>query len=165
MSVVPVKLDPGTTVPLKAHPTEDAAFDLVATEDYYLGPGDSALISTGLRVAIPRHCVGLVCTRSGLAAKHNIIVKNAPGVIDPGYRGEVKVALYRLPTFREISLIAAGTVPGSFEIVEGDRIAQLLILRTERVFFTDWPTWDIEQHFPEEESGGRGSAGFGSTGR
>ena len=162
MSVVPVKLDLGTTVPLKAHPAtpgEDAAFDLVSTEQVELFPGDTKLVGTGARLAIPRDCVGLVCSRSGMALHSNIIVLNAPGVIDPGYRGEIKVILHRLPGPQPWTELT----PKNIEI--GHRIAQLLILRTERVFFANGPAWDIAQHFPEEESGGRGSAGFGSTGR
>lgn len=127
--------------PMKAHPT-DAGYDLVATTDKTLAPGQRALIPTGLHINLPANTVGYVCPRSGLAAKHGITVTNAPGVIDPGYTGEILV-----------NLINFG--PDSYTIHRGDRIAQLIIHQTVEV---DW-----QQVFEFEETQ-RGAHGHGSTG-
>ena len=127
--------------PVKAHPT-DAGYDLVATAAKTLAPGQHALIPTGLRIGLPPNTVGYVCPRSGLAAKHGIAVLNAPGVIDPGYTGEILV-----------NLINHGAYP--YVILEGDRIAQLIIHNTVEV---DW------QHVAELEETQRGHNGHGSTG-
>ena len=127
--------------PVKAHPT-DAGYDLVATTSKTLAPGQCALIPTGLRINLPAGTVGYVCPRSGLAAKHRITVTNAPGVIDPGYTGEILV-----------NLINFG--PYTYTIHRGDRIAQLIIHNTVDV---DW------QHVTEFEETQRGTNGHGSTG-
>lgn len=127
--------------PVKAHPT-DAGYDLVATVAKTLVPGQNALIQTGLHINLPAGTVGYVCPRSGLAAKHGITVTNAPGVIDPGYTGEILVNLINLDEY-------------PYVILEGDRIAQLIIHNTVEV---DW------QHVTEFEETQRGAHGHGSTG-
>lgn len=127
--------------PVKAHAT-DAGYDLTATTDKTLAPGQRALIPTGLHIGLPAGTVGYVCPRSGLAAKHGITVLNAPGVIDPGYTGEIFV-----------NLINLGHLP--YTIQRGDRIAQLIIHQTVDV---DW------QHVTEFEETQRGAHGHGSTG-
>lgn len=127
--------------PAKAHPT-DAGYDLVATVAKTLAPGQCALIPTGLRINLPAGTVGYVCPRSGLAVKHGITVLNAPGVIDPGYTGEIFVNLINLDEY-------------SYVILEGDRIAQLIVHQTVDV---DW------QHVIKLESTERGDHGHGSTG-
>ena len=128
-------------VPVKAHPT-DAGYDLESTATTILGPGQRALIPTGLHINLPAGTVGYVCPRSGLAAKHGITVTNAPGVIDPGYTGEIFV-----------NLINLGSEP--YTVQRGDRIAQLIIHNTVDV---DW------QHVAELRETQRGNHGHGSTG-
>nr|DAY04996.1 MAG TPA: dUTPase [Caudoviricetes sp.] len=127
--------------PVKAHPT-DAGYDLAATAAKTLVPGRRALIPTGLHINLPAGTVGYVCPRSGLAAKHGITVTNAPGVIDPGYTGEIFV-----------NLINLGSEP--YTVQRGDRIAQLIIHNTVDV---DW------QHVAELRETQRGNHGHGSTG-
>lgn len=127
--------------PVKAHPT-DAGYDLVATENKTLAPGQRALIPTGLRINLPAGTVGYVCPRSGLAAKRGITVLNAPGVIDPGYTGVVLVNLINLGAY-------------TYKIHSGERIAQLIIHNTIDV---DW------QQVTEFEETQRGDHGHGSTG-
>jgi dUTP pyrophosphatase len=129
--------------PTRAH-DGDAGYDLHAAEAAALGPGERASVGTGIAVAIPAGHAGLVLPRSGLAARHGISVVNAPGLIDAGYRGELRVLL--LNTDRE----------RSFEVVAGDRIAQLLVVRVEGP--------QLEEA-PELDETGRGGGGFGSTGR
>jgi dUTP pyrophosphatase len=120
----------------------DAGFDLRSTEDLTIAGGDRALIGTGVSIALPNGYVGLVHPRSGLAAKHGITVLNAPGTVDAGYRGEVKVTLLN-------------TSKDDFKIVRGDRIAQLVI----QVF--EQPNFIKVERLPDSQ---RGDAGFGSTG-
>lgn len=127
--------------PVKAH-TTDAGYDLVSTADQILKPGQRALIPTGLRISLPPNTVGYVCPRSGMAANYGITVLNAPGVIDPGYTGEILV-----------NLINHGEYP--YMIHRGERIAQLIIHNTVEV---DW------QHVAEFEDTQRGHNGHGSTG-
>lgn len=127
--------------PMKAHPT-DAGYDLVSTADKTLAPDCWSLIPTGLHIGLPAGTVGYVCPRSGLAAKHRVTVTNAPGVIDPGYTGEIFV-----------NLINLGHLP--YTIQRGDRIAQLIIHKTVDV---DW------QPVTEFEETQRGNHGHGSTG-
>jgi dUTP pyrophosphatase len=129
--------------PTRAH-DGDAGYDLHAAEPAALGPGERASVGTGIAVAIPAGHAGLVLPRSGLAARHGISVVNAPGLIDAGYRGELRVLL--LNTDRE----------RSFEVTAGDRIAQLLVVRVE------CPR--LEEAAELDETG-RGGGGFGSTGR
>jgi dUTP pyrophosphatase len=129
--------------PLRAHPG-DAGYDLFAAEAAEIGPGERASVGTGVAIAVPDGCAGLVLPRSGLAARHGITLPNAPGLIDSGYRGELRVLL--LNTDRETP----------FAVAVGDRIAQLMLVR-------------IEEGEPEEvaelDETARGAGGFGSTGR
>ncbi len=136
------RLDPKMRIPQPAHPG-DAGVDLQATQSIELKPGERALVPTGIAVAIPAGHVGLVAPRSGLASRHGIGVVNAPGVIDSGYRGEVKVILVN---------------HGSESVVleRGDRIAQLII------------TPFVPPVFEEVEDlsdTSRAEGGFGSSGR
>jgi dUTP pyrophosphatase len=109
-----------------------------------LEPGRRASVGTGIALAIPDGCAGLVLPRSGLAAKHGVSLVNAPGLIDSGYRGEVRVLL--LNTDRDVP----------FDVAAGDRIAQLLVVRFEAP--------PLEEATELDETP-RGSGGFGSTGR
>jgi dUTP pyrophosphatase len=137
------RLSDSARPPTRAH-DGDAGFDLHAAEAAALGPGERASVGTGIAVAIPDGHAGLVLPRSGLAARHGISVVNAPGLIDAGYRGELRVLL--LNTDRE----------RSFEVSAGDRIAQLLVVRVELP--------QLEEATNLDETG-RGVGGFGSTGR
>lgn len=129
-------------VPVYAHPG-DAGTDLVSAEELRLGPGERALVATGVRIALPDGYVAFVVPRSGLAAKHGITIVNAPGTVDAGYRGEIKVSL----------LNTDATEP--YDIAVGDRIAQLIVMPVPRVRFV--PVDEL----PESA---RGEGGFGSTG-
>jgi dUTP pyrophosphatase len=122
----------------------DAGYDLHAAEPVTLGPGERAVVGTGIAVAIPEGHAGLVLPRSGLAFKHGIALVNAPGLIDSGYRGELRVLL--LNTDRE----------HPFDVEPGDRIAQLMVVKVEAP--------ELEELDTLEETG-RGVGGFGSTGR
>ena len=137
------RLSPEAQPPTQAH-EGDAGYDLYASEAALLGPGERASVGTGIAVAIPDGCAGLVLPRSGLARKHGIGLANAPGLIDSGYRGEVRVLL----------LNADRTEP--FEVSVGDRIAQLMLVRFEA------PAAEEVESLDETA---RGSGGFGSTGR
>jgi dUTP pyrophosphatase len=129
--------------PSRAH-DGDAGYDLYALEAAVLGPGERASVGTGIAVAIPDGWAGLVLPRSGLAAKHGITLPNAPGLIDAGYRGEVRVLLLNTDAAE------------SFEVAPGDRIAQLLLVRHEAPEL-------VEVQSLEETV--RGAGGFGSSGR
>lgn len=110
------RLHPDAVVPERQHPG-DAGLDLVAVEGATLAPGGGrATVATGIAVEIPDGWTGLVCPRSGLAARHGIGVVNGPGVIDSGYRGEVRVVLCNSDPSSE------------YEVAAGDRIAQLVIV-------------------------------------
>jgi dUTP pyrophosphatase len=122
----------------------DAGLDLHAAEPVNLEPGERASVGTGIALEIPEGHAGLVLPRSGLAARHGIALVNAPGLIDAGYRGEVRVLLLNTDP-RE-----------RFEISPGDRIAQLLVTPFERVT----PVEAVELGTSE-----RGEGGFGSSGR
>lgn len=128
-------------LPTYAHPG-DAGMDLCADEACTLQPGERAAVSTGLRIALPAGTEGQVRPRSGLSIKHGITVINAPGTIDEGYRGEVKVLLINL-----------GQEP--FEIMPGMRIAQLVVAPVLRVSVREACVNDCTE---------RGAGGFGSTG-
>jgi dUTP pyrophosphatase len=136
------QLDSGLTPPTQAHPG-DAGVDLMAAESLTLGPGERATVGTGVAVAIPAGFAGLVTPRSGLAHRHGLGVVNAPGVVDSGYRGEIRVIL-----------VNHGAEAVS--IARGDRIAQLLVIPVASVGF------DLVTDLAPSE---RGSGGFGSTGR
>lgn len=131
-------------LPMPTHSHEgDAGVDLYTSIDFKLQSGERRLVPAGIAVAVPQGYVGLVCPRSGMAVKHGITVVNGPGVVDSGYRGELKVAL-----------INQGAEPVSFE--RGDRIAQLLVVPVavqELTEVAELPTSD------------RGDGGFGSTGQ
>ncbi|MFF2633513.1 dUTP diphosphatase [Microbacterium sp. NPDC058021] len=129
-------------VPAYAHPG-DAGADLVSAEALRLAPGQRALVGTGVRIALPDGYAAFVVPRSGLAAKHGITIVNAPGTVDAGYRGEIKVAL----------LNTDATEP--YDIAVGDRIAQLIVMPVPRVRFLP------VQELPDSV---RGEGGFGSTG-
>jgi dUTP pyrophosphatase len=130
------------TIPQYAHPG-DAGADLVAAEAVTLGPGERALVGTGVRIALPDGYAAFVVPRSGLAAKHGITVVNAPGTVDAGYRGEIKVTLLNTD------------LHATYEVAVGDRIAQIIVLPVPRARFV-----------PVDELAGsvRGEGGFGSTG-
>ena len=107
-------LHPEAVAPQRAHPG-DAGYDLRCTEPFALEPGARAVVPTGVAVALPDGCAGLVVPRSGLAARRGLSVVNGPGLIDPNYRGEIRVVLVNLGAER-------------FEAAAGDRIAQLLVV-------------------------------------
>jgi dUTP pyrophosphatase len=137
------RLSEAARAPLRAH-QGDAGCDLFAAESARLEPGQRASVGTGIAVEIPDGSAGLVLPRSGLAAKHGISVVNAPGLIDAGYRGEVRVLLLNTDT------------TDAFEIEPGDRIAQLVIVEIG----------DAEPvEVGELADSVRGEGGFGSTGR
>ncbi len=128
-------------VPARAY-TGDAGLDLAACVPVRLGPGERALVPTGLAVAIPQGYAGFVQPRSGLAAAHGITIVNAPGLIDSGYRGEIQVVL--LNTDREQSFTAEA----------GERIAQLVVLPVPELVVRE-----VDDLPPSE----RGARGFGSS--
>ena len=137
------RLSEAARPPGQAH-EGDAGYDLHAAEAATIAPGERASVGTGVAVAIPEGQAGLVIPRSGLAARHGISVGNAPGLIDSGYRGEVRVLLLN-------------TDPAEpFTVEPGDRIAQLVLVRVE----TEEPV-EVE----ELDETVRGAGGFGSTGR
>lgn len=136
------RLDPDLPLPRYAR-TSDAGLDLHAAERVVIEPGARALVSTGLAIAIPPGWAGLVLPRSGLALRHGVTVLNAPGLIDAGYRGELKVLLVNHDPH----------APATLE--RGERIAQLVVqpvVSVELVEVDELPTSE------------RGAGGFGSTG-
>jgi dUTP pyrophosphatase len=137
-----MRLDRTVPLPSRAHPG-DAGLDLHATEDVELAPGERRAIATGLAFAIPDGHAGFVHPRSGLALRDGVTVVNAPGTIDAGYRGEVRVLLVNLGA--QVARIA-----------RGDRIAQLVVQRVEDVTLVEVDDLDDTA---------RGGGGFGSTGR
>jgi len=145
---VPVmRLDPDLDLPAYAR-VGDAGLDLLAREDVVLFPaGGRALVATGLAVAIPVGYAGFIQPRSGLALKHGVTCLNTPGLIDSGYRGELKVLLINTDPV------------DPFEVRRGERIAQLVVQRVEHVVLE--PVDDFE-HLGDSE---RGDGGFGHTGR
>ncbi len=124
MNIAFRRLSEAARAPARSH-ADDAGYDLHAAEPATIGPGERASVGTGLAVAIPEGHAGLVLPRSGLAAKHGIALVNAPGLIDAGYRGEVRVLL--LNTDRE----------APFGIEPGDRIAQLVVVAIPAAQFTE----------------------------
>ena len=129
-------------LPLRAYPG-DAGLDLASRERVEIGPGERAVVGTGLAVAIPDGHAGLVVPRSGLAARHGIGIANAPGLVDSGYRGEVQVVLVNTDRTE------------AFTVEPGMRIAQLVVVPVA----APEPV-DVDA-LPETE---RGAAGFGSSG-
>jgi dUTP pyrophosphatase len=142
MEILFRKLRPEARLPSYAHPG-DAGLDLASAVDAEVGPGERAMIQTGVAVAIPDGHAGLVLPRSGLASREGLTLANSPGLIDAGYRGEVTCAVVNLDRGRTVS------------IRQGDRIAQLVIVPASAVE----PTWSEE--LPPSE---RGEGGFGSSG-
>jgi dUTP pyrophosphatase len=140
---VPVRrLDPGLPLPAYAH-HDDAGADLVSAVDVEIAPGERVVVPTGTAVALPEGYAGFVHPRSGLAAHSGIGIVNAPGTIDAGYRGEIKVILINHDPTTAVRL------------QRGDRIAQLVVQRVEQVAFV------ASDALPDSE---RGEGGHGSTG-
>lgn len=142
-----VRLDRELPLPGRAH-EGDAGVDLFSARDVELGPGQRALVPTGIAVAIPHGMVGLVHPRSGLAARVGLSIVNSPGTVDAGYRGEIKVALINLDPAEPIV------------IRRGDRIAQLLVQRVELPELVEVTSFD-EVGLAETS---RGDGGHGSSG-
>jgi len=140
--VLITRLDPDVPLPSYAR-QDDAGADLVCAEDVDLAPGQRAVVGTGIAIALPAGYAAFVHPRSGLAARHGVTLVNAPGTVDAGYRGEIKVVL----------LNTDPVTPVSFR--RGDRIAQLVVQRVERAAFREVAA------LPDSA---RGDNGFGSTG-
>jgi dUTP pyrophosphatase len=136
------RLDPGLPLPAYAH-DGDAGLDLYAAETVTLAPGARVTVGTGIAVAIPRGCAGFVLPRSGLALRHGLSLVNTPGLIDAGYRGEIRVILINHDRDKAVTL------------ARGDRIAQLVIQRIESAALIE---------VDKLPSTPRASGGFGSTG-
>ncbi len=136
---IPIQAD---SLPVYAHPG-DAGADIRSAEQLTLAPGERALVATGIRLALPEGYAAFIVPRSGLAVRHGVTVLNAPGTVDAGYRGEVKVPLINHDP-RE-----------AFEISPGDRIAQMIIMPVAQHRFI--PTETLDETV-------RGDGGFGSTG-
>ena len=136
------RLDKSLPLPEYARPG-DAGMDVYSTIDCTINPGERQVVPTGIAIALPEGFVCFAHPRSGLAAKHGISIVNAPGTIDSGYRGEIKIILINTDK------------SDSFEIKRGDRIAQLVFQTFENARF-----FEVEQ-LPESK---RGGGGFGSTG-
>jgi dUTP pyrophosphatase len=142
VEVLITRLDPDVPLPSYAR-QDDAGADLVCAGDVDLAPGQRAVVGTGIAIALPPGYAAFVHPRSGLAARHGVTLVNAPGTIDAGYRGEIKVVL----------LNTDPATPVSFR--RGDRIAQLVVQRVERAAFREVAA------LPDSA---RGDNGFGSTG-
>jgi dUTP pyrophosphatase len=129
-------------IPAYAHPG-DAGADLTSAESVRLEPGRRATVGTGVSIALPAGFAAFVLPRSGLAARHGITIVNAPGTVDAGYRGEIRVTLLNTDADH------------AYDVAVGDRIAQVVVMPVSRVRFV-----------PVEKLPGshRGSGGFGSTG-
>lgn len=136
------RLDGRAVLPTRAH-EDDAGLDLYALDESVLAPGERASIATGIAVEIPAGHAGLVLPRSGLALRHGIALVNAPGLIDPGYRGELRVLLLNTDRTSE------------FRIAPGDRVAQLLVVSTAVAAVVE-----VDQLSDSP----RGEWGFGSSG-
>jgi len=139
---VPVVLGPGAALPAYAHPG-DAGADLSTSVDVVIGPGERATVGTGVSIALPEGLVAFVVPRSGLAARRGLTVLNSPGTVDAGYRGEVRVTLHNTDLSTPVELRA------------GDRVAQLVVQRVERVAFLS---------VADLPGSARGTGGHGSTG-
>jgi len=137
-------LHPRAQPPARTRPG-DAGFDLRCVEGFALEPGERAVVPTGVAVALPEGVAGLVVPRSGLAARHGLSVVNGPGLIDPTYRGEVRVVLVNLGEER-------------YEGEAGDRVAQLLLVPFVA------PATRVVETLPDSADD-RGAHGFGSSGR
>lgn len=137
-----VRLDPGVPVPDYARPG-DAGADLVTTSDVAIPPGERVVVGTGIALALPEGYAGFVHPRSGLAARAGLGIVNAPGTVDAGYRGEIRVCLINHDPAQTLHLS------------RGDRIAQLVVQRVARAVF---------QEVRELPDSTRGTGGHGSTG-
>lgn len=142
VDVLLTRLDPGLPVPAYARPG-DAGVDLHCTADVVLAPGERALVGTGIAIALPAGHAGFVHPRSGLAARTGLSIVNAPGTVDAGYRGEIRVCLINHDPRDAVALR------------RGDRIAQLVVQKVEQVRFVE------VGELPASE---RGTGGHGSTG-
>jgi dUTP pyrophosphatase len=142
MTLAVARLVAGAVLPTRAY-DGDAGLDLYAAHAARIAAGERVSVGTGIAVAIPAGHAGLVLPRSGLALRHGIALVNAPGLIDAGYRGELRVLL--LNTDREVA----------FEIAAGDRIAQLLVVAFEPVAVLEVDALDASE---------RDARGFGSSG-
>ncbi|MBV9613325.1 MAG: dUTP diphosphatase [Acidobacteriaceae bacterium] len=137
------KLHPNAVVPRYAHgPDEDAGMDLHSVEAVTVQPGETALVPTGLAIELPPGYEAQIRPRSGLALKHGMTLPNSPATIDPGYRGELRVIMHNHGRKQ-------------FEILPGERIAQLVIARYEAI---EWDEGELRESR-------RGEGGFGSSGR
>ena len=144
MEIEVVRLSPVATLPVYAH-EGDAGCDLIAAEEAVLAPaGGRALVGTGIAIAVPPGHGALVLPRSGLSTKHGVTCVNAPGLIDAGYRGEVRVSLINHDPTHE------------YHVKVGDRIAQLLVIPIPSLTFRTVDELSVAT---------RGADGFGSTGR
>ena len=144
MEIEVVRLSPAATLPVYAH-EGDAGCDLIAAEEAVLAPaGGRALVGTGIAIAVPLGHGALILPRSGLSTKHGVTCVNAPGLIDAGYRGEVRVSLINHDPTHE------------YHVKVGDRIAQLLVIPIPSLTF---------RAVDELSVATRGADGFGSTGR
>lgn len=143
VQVLITRLDPEVPLPRYAK-GGDAGADIVSRIDITLAPGERALVPTGIAIALPDGYVALVHPRSGLAIKHGVTMVNSPGTVDAGYRGELQIILINHDKSEAVSF------------KRGDRIAQLVIQKVERAEFIE-----VE----DLPGSGRGSGGFGSTGR
>ena len=141
LKILVQQLDPDLPLPEHATPG-DAGVDLYAREAGSLEPGERALVPTGIAVAVPEGYVGLIAPRSGLAIKHGISLVNSPGILDSGYRGEIRAVV-----------INDGHEP--FHFSRGDRIAQLVVVPFAEQHF------EVVEELPDSD---RGDGGFGSTG-
>ena len=143
VDVLVVRIDTALPLPSYAHPG-DAGLDLLATVDVDVAPSQRVLVPTGIALALPDGYAGFIHPRSGLAIREGLTVANAPGTVDAGYRGEIKVALVNLDAERTVA------------VRRGDRVAQLVVQRVERAVL----------HEVERLPGSaRAAGGFGSTGR
>ncbi|MBO0824727.1 MAG: dUTP diphosphatase [Actinobacteria bacterium] len=136
------RLDEGLPLPQRSH-HGDAGYDLYITADVDIAPGQRAVVGTGVCIALPAGYAGFVHPRSGLAARHGVTIVNAPGTVDAGYRGEIKVILLNTDSEHPV------------RFRRGDRIAQLVIQRVERPVFVEVTSLPGSQ---------RGEGGHGSTG-
>ena len=142
VEVLLLQLDPGLEPPSYAH-VGDAGADLRSTESFQLPPGERRLVGTGVAIALPAGYAAFVHPRSGLAARHGVSIVNAPGTVDAGYRGEIKVLLINHDPHVSV------------ELRRGDRVAQLVVQRFERAAFVA---------VDELPASVRGTGGYGSTG-
>ena len=146
-----MRLDPGLEIPRRAHP-DDAGVDLSARTDVDLLPGHRALVGTGMALALPAGYAAFVHPRSGLAAREGLGLLNAPGTVDAGYRGEIRVCLINHDPRRTVT------------VRRGDRVAQLVVQRVERLEFRVHEAPGAPDATAVLGSSGRGAGGFGSTG-